>query len=173
MPAYCAAPIDPTRAMKCVSSVRLIKFDKVEQSAVLNIDAYVTRCESSSDISSRKFREFFDLKFARFLVAELQKDLYVKSNESICCLGSCFAPSHNCYGGLYFCKEHDYLGQMHEKRHHDGVNRLVSLCLIKDNTRYDHVKCAKDEILAAFAPAYNRALEVLNQHKLKQRRVVG
>lgn len=151
----------PGQALKHIASIRFIRLDLVEQSLKPKIESYIRRCRQHRDIHSNEFERDFELKFARLFIEEVQKDLFIKANESLCCLGSCFSLSVNCHDGLYFCRNHDIIGKIHGQRHNQVYNRLVFLCLIKDLSGFDHVKCAKDAILVAFAQVYRCALDIL------------
>lgn len=143
-------------AMNEVLNIRHLDFDQITDNIIEDIRDFLYSAYNFPSLHG------LDLLVSDYLFDELQRNLTTKTNKDHCCLGSCFRKAANSYGSLNFCEYHDHIGKMHDLRHKISPYRLISLCLVKDDTPFDHVKCAVPALKLAFAEIYDIAMEEYN-----------
>lgn len=121
------------------------------------VDEYVDYLWEQSSVPSLSK---VDLQLADIISDSFQEILPSKA-RSQCCVSICDNASirKNRSELLKFCEDHQELRISHSQRHEDPNMRLISICLIKDRTEYDHVKCAVGPMKKAFRPLYAYVME--------------
>lgn len=140
--------------MKQVEEIRNVDRSFIVDNAIQRIRATVIdRVTSLKEL---------DIEVSKIIAEELQFDLKVPKDGYHCRISGCGYTIHWYFDGLGMCCYHTHIGEIHTTRHFDANARLVTMCLVKDNTRYDHSSSAIGPLKSIFAPIYNEALNDFN-----------